>query len=698
MKKLLNLRFPLIIAIALVVGVASAYFCVYFNLNLAWAFCITTVLLIVFAIVFWSENKIKLIIALICTLAFNTVGVLLSHAKLEKYKGDGLANAEQYQFSAVVEEVSFLDDNCLVIMNSVEADGNKLDCKINAYLDFDVARGLNGGDKVSFIATVEKYDLFNYGRLNSRAIDNIKYTISVNSTIDVVDGYDFFGSINVLLKDSVYTGDEQTATIVYAMLTGNTTGIEDGTIESFRYGGIAHVFAVSGLHIGLLYTALEFAFKKLRANRLLSSVIICLVLLLYCGVCGFTPSSVRATVMCIISCIARLIYGKYDSLNALSLAVIILLLINPLYLFGVGFQLSVVAVLSIITLSPNVKRLLVFLPDKFSGAIAVCLSAQVGTLPLLITSFGYVSVASLIINLVVLPLLSALYVIIFACVVLGVILPFMASVLTYVSFLPLQAIISFFVGLGLENTLIGGAGGLLFIPLYFIPLVLFTDKVNLGIISRATCIALSFAIFCGYTLAQIFVLDGDAILTVCATYGGGTIVIKDSNYTTVVLTEDVYVENLNLTLSKHGANRPDNIVVLGGETCIEKCFAFGITAPNLYLPYSNVPLQPFNNSVVHYEKEFKLGDIKFEYVDGYNLNVDIYSSIVRISDGGAGQGNADLLVTGSIVGDFVAENIVYYQLKTQNLSVYNCGDLRFLANGGKLKLITATPDTFSGKK
>ena len=97
--------------------------------------------------------------------------------------------------------------------------------------------------------------------------------------------------------------DKDTAAICYAMLIGDTKGVDDATLDSFRFGGVAHIFAVSGLHIGLVYGVIAFAMKKLRANKFLSAAICIAVILLYSAVCGFTLSSVRAVIMCAVGII-----------------------------------------------------------------------------------------------------------------------------------------------------------------------------------------------------------------------------------------------------------------------------------------------------------------------------------------------------------------------------------------------------------
>lgn len=71
------------------------------------------------------------------------------------------------------------------------------------------------------------------------------------------------------------------------MLTGDGSAVENGLLQNFRYGGVAHIFAVSGLHIGVIYAILSFLLKRIRMPKLLRCALIFAPLLFYVGVCPF---------------------------------------------------------------------------------------------------------------------------------------------------------------------------------------------------------------------------------------------------------------------------------------------------------------------------------------------------------------------------------------------------------------------------
>ena len=242
------------------------------------------------------------------------------------------------------------------------------------------------------------------------------------------------------------------------------------------------MFAISGLHIGIVYGILSCVFKKAGINKYLRTALCVIPVFLYAGICGFTLSSVRAAVMCTVGAAAKLLNRKYDGLNSLGLASLIILTINPFSLFNAGFQLSVSAVAGILTLK---------LPRKAPNAIKIPLAAQAATAPVLFSSFGYVSGAGLLLNILVIPLLSAVFVILFLGTAIAIILPITAVILQYIV-IPLQAIVSFFISSGLESALIYSDIGL-WTPFYYLALFIASDKINLKTYQRiiAECFLVS---------------------------------------------------------------------------------------------------------------------------------------------------------------------------------------------------------------
>ena len=136
-----------------------------------------------------------------------------------------------------------------------------------------------------------------------------------------------------------------------ALVLGNKSGIDKQLNEDYANAGVIHILAISGLHIGIIYLILMGVFKRTLSyysHRIIRSILILICLWLFAWFSGGSPSAIRATTM--FSCfeIARLLMRRQHPINPLFATIFILLAVNPIILFSVGFQLSVVAVASII--------------------------------------------------------------------------------------------------------------------------------------------------------------------------------------------------------------------------------------------------------------------------------------------------------------------------------------------------------------
>lgn len=219
-------------------------------------------------------------------------------------------------------------------------------------------------------------------------------------------------------------GDELAT--VGALTLGYKEDLDPAVKRRFQASGAAHVLAVSGLHTGILYAliigllTLGGRRKPLHEDRLgrcTLSLIVIVVMWGYAWLTGLTPSVVRAVVMVTLVEIGRMVYRRSVSLNTIAAAAVLILLVRPLDLFSVGFQLSFAATAAIVLIAKECERHLYWqetikprnpLLDWLLGTVIVSIAAQLGTLPLTIYYFGYVSTYFLLTNLMVLPLVTVL--------------------------------------------------------------------------------------------------------------------------------------------------------------------------------------------------------------------------------------------------------------------------------------------------
>ncbi len=139
--------------------------------------------------------------------------------------------------------------------------------------------------------------------------------------------------------------DEERRELVIAMMFGDKSGLEEGDYEKFQRNGTAHLLAASGLHVGVVYGFIAFLLRGKR--RFSIQLLIMASLVFYAAMAGFAPSIVRAVIMIILHIIARLFHYRYDLLSAASFTALVMLVANPYALFGLGFQMSFLAILSL---------------------------------------------------------------------------------------------------------------------------------------------------------------------------------------------------------------------------------------------------------------------------------------------------------------------------------------------------------------
>ncbi len=209
------------------------------------------------------------------------------------------------------------------------------------------------------------------------------------------------------------------AAMMKGMLLGDKSAMPEELYLSFRRSGVAHLLAVSGLHVGLIMSAIGFWLDHLMVSRRARLFITMLTCGAYCVLIGMPDSAVRAFVMCLSTVLARAVGRDYNAPVALSAAALIILMFQPLALFEMGFVLSFSTVLGIRLLVPRVEHGLRFLPDALRGSVAVTVAAQVAALPGQAMYFGVVPVLGIPANLACIALASVSVPLGLASVLLG---------------------------------------------------------------------------------------------------------------------------------------------------------------------------------------------------------------------------------------------------------------------------------------
>ena len=190
-----------------------------------------------------------------------------------------------------------------------------------------------------------------------------------------------------------------------AILLGDNTRIKKDLKDKIRYIGLSHIFAMSGLHIGLVIVIFYFIFKKTVKNKRLIEILLLISITLYYLSVKESPSFTRAYIMAVIYLLGKLFYEKVDLRKTLFVSAIISILINPIAIFSVSFQLSYGAMIAITYIFPYVRKIN-YKKFKILDYILFTSTIQIFLIPITVYYFSTVQVLSLISNLIFLPLAS----------------------------------------------------------------------------------------------------------------------------------------------------------------------------------------------------------------------------------------------------------------------------------------------------
>ena len=311
---------------------------------------------------------------------------------------------------------------------------------------------------------------FNYeGYMKNR---NIEYCFYADSLCVVETGKEnFITDKSIKIRKKVETiiegisSKRENIAFLKALTIGEKSEINEEQRGYFAMSGLSHILAVSGMHTGIIYLILSWILAPLLLirGRVLKLLLSLMGIIIFCFVAGLSASVVRASVMISIIIISRIFFQRNNSLSALSITAFIMLIYNPFFIYDVGFQLSFVAVLSILIYYPIIEKLyydrsisikesdkITYLTSimpqnmrsialwierkkmKILSLINLSVSAQILTLPISVYYFNIIPFSFIITNLIVIPLLFPLFSILLLHLFLMEIFEINLSVLSYI--------------------------------------------------------------------------------------------------------------------------------------------------------------------------------------------------------------------------------------------------------------------------
>ncbi len=204
-----------------------------------------------------------------------------------------------------------------------------------------------------------------------------------------------------------YIQHQESAAIASTLIMGYRANLSPELLSAYSGTGTLHVLSVSGMHVALVFLMFSFLLKpfdQFKHGKSVKTVLLVLLIWFYALITGFSSSVNRAALMLSFPVLGKLVNKQMNTYNLLALSAFLLLIIDPMYLFDIGFLLSYLAVLGLVWLHPHLYNLFYFkskVVDAIWNYAALSIAAQAITFPLSIYIFHQFPIYFLISNMII---------------------------------------------------------------------------------------------------------------------------------------------------------------------------------------------------------------------------------------------------------------------------------------------------------
>lgn len=272
-----------------------------------------------------------------------------------------------------------------------------------------------------------KSDLFYNNIPNSKIyVEDLKYTVSV--LIDDIEYVKTDKTLSEQFKENVKGNishglTNENVEIAYSALFGDKDLLSDKQYNAYKLSGVAHLLAVSGLHVGIITGILMKLTNYRKRRKWWKFFLITAFLFVYMYLCEYAVSIIRATIMSIILMLSMKLMKEYDAFNSIAIAGIVIFIINPLCVFDVAFLLSFSCVIGITMLYSPIKKALkkTKLPTKLVDAVSISLATTISIVIIMAYYFKTLNVISIVANVILIPIFTVAFSVLFVVSMLSVI-------------------------------------------------------------------------------------------------------------------------------------------------------------------------------------------------------------------------------------------------------------------------------------
>lgn len=592
------------------------------------------VFLLFFAIRPYSLKRVFSVF--LCVVISAGVGALAIHLYTARYASQ--MPSGEYEVTGTVESFSLGDGYTRVTLSGLKIDGGHAGGKLSASV---LSEEVRAGDLLKFTAKITANEFPVNGNSYSEYLyeNGVRYTSYYVIAEKVGTSRNPFLLLNTRVYDRLHGNmPKDEADVAYALLTGNTGGMDGTLLDAVREGGIAHVFAVSGLHIGILFGAVSLVCSPLLKRKCFLPALAAAIF--YSAFCGFTVSSVRAVIMCGVLSLNRAFGRKTDFLNSISFAAIVVLLFMPAQWLSAGFRLSFGACIGLALFSGSFSRAFRRFPRFLGKYLAANHSVQIFTFPILIECFGYFSVWGTLLNFFLIPLLPVLFLGLLLCTLFALMIPPAAAVFLFFPESMISLLLYVFSVLDFSLVLTGFSLGAA-VTVWLCGVTVISPRFRLkaavkGAMAGVLCLLFAFcmiyenAVFFGCKIVAYE--DGSACSVLIRTHGSAVLVIDG----------DISLKKCESFLARTYGGKLDAVVVL----CSDELD--GINTGAFLFPKAvyarNEIVTGLRETELIFGEMFSVGSMSFRYEGAGKLSVLTEGAVVELDFENNAALGADLFV------------------------------------------------------
>ena len=428
------LQFPIVrITFWFVLGIISAYYC---HLNINYIFSLLAISSLIFGyFLFQSYHKFeqKKGFSISLYILFFVIGITTTLVHNDTFRANHYIHTQtnfdtnhQIQIT-VLEKLKNTTNNNRYSAQITQLDNKTASGKVLLNLkkdsitkDFVIGTRLKIEEQLVKNFKPNNPNQFDYGKyLETKGIYAQLFAetsqLKISTIIDKDIWYYTSTFRNKIIQNLEKNGfKKEELAVISALILGQQQDISPEVLRDYQYAGAVHILSVSGLHVGFILLFITFLLKPLPKNKygnMIRLTVILVSLWLFALVAGLAPSVVRSAAMFSFVAIGMFLNRETNIFHTLLVSLFLILLVAPLFLFDIGFQLSYIALFFILWLQPMLKSL--WEPKNkivtyFWDIITVSFAAQIGAMPLSIYYFHQFPGLFFVTNLVLIPCLSVI--------------------------------------------------------------------------------------------------------------------------------------------------------------------------------------------------------------------------------------------------------------------------------------------------